>query len=238
MTDQHNEEVHLVAVKVNTRTVREIEDLHTEAVQLATKSIEKAIRIGELLLSVREQFPKRASKGAGFETWVENSLPFSGRMARNYITTYKNRDLIDKEGTLKDNLLRLGTGSKKAIPETASGIEDTTKLAVQAGTWTEADDSEPLDAKDEKKAQELARFFGVDLDKARSWVLSKKKPTKPKKKKAKSTELTKRTLRLAPDLDDILERVARREKKTFAEVAREMLEVGKKTFAKKHGFTV
>jgi hypothetical protein len=238
MTAQDNEEVHLVAVHVSTRTVREIEDLHTEAVQLATKSIEKAIRIGELLLTVREQFPKRASKGAGFETWVEHNLPFSGRMARNYIATYKNRDLIDKEGTLKDNLLRLGTGSKKANPETASGIEEPPTLAGQVGTWTEAEHTEPLEAKDEKKAQELVSFFGVDVNKARSWVQSKKKPSKPKKKKSKSTELTKRTLRLAPDLDDILERVARREKKTFAEVAREMLEVGKKTFAKKHGFTV
>jgi hypothetical protein len=244
MSKTKNEEFQVVAVQVSTRTVQEIEDLHNEAVQLATKSIEKAIRIGELLLAVREEFPKRASKGAGFETWVENNLPFSGRMARNYIATFKNRHLIDKEGTLKDNLLRLGSGAKKAIPETVSGMEEDHEKEVlepiTAGTWTEDTEGNPLEPKDEKKAQELASFFGIDVSKARTWVQSKKKqkPSTKKNKKAKATELQKRTLRLAPDLDDMLERVARREKKTFAEVAREMLEVGKNRFAKKHGFGV
>ena len=81
----------------------------------------------------------------------------------------------------------------------------------------------------------LAEFFGVDLNKARNWVQSKKRQPKPKKKRDKS-KLVPVTIRFTYDEVDIMEKVARKNKLPFAEVAREHHKLGTRAFAKKYGF--
>lgn len=242
MIDAKNE-----IVTVSGDLVKQITELHIEANSLAERAIERAIRVGELLHQVRTSFPKRAGKGEGFEVWVEANLPFSGRMARRYIRAFENRDTIDLSTTLKENLQRLT--SPKPNMDTGVRNEDVPPAteAVRA-TWTEEEaEGEKLgelEPKDERKAKDIAVFFGVDMNKARSWVLSKKNPdTKKGRRKKDKNKLVAVTIRFAPDEVDIMESVARKESKKqgrpvpLAEIAREHHRLGASQFAKKYGVT-
>ena len=66
--------------------------LHNEIIGHLTKSLEKAIRIGELLT---EQ--KRTLKHGDFTNWILDNLPFTDRTARNYMRLYDNRDKLKTE---------------------------------------------------------------------------------------------------------------------------------------------
>lgn len=235
-----------VNVHVESDLVKQIADLHEEANLLAERAVERAIRVGELLSSIRLRFPKRAAKGQGFEQWVEDNLPFGGRMARNYIRAFENKDQLNLGGTLRDNLQRLATS--KPIPETGYRNDEAGEAdALPAdgkvhATWTAAEEDIVLESKDEKKALELAQFFGVDANKARSWVLSKKKPTKAAKpKKQDKNKLVPVTIRFEPVDVEVMEQVARNETKkqgrvvSLAEVAREHHKLGAVRFANKYG---
>lgn len=231
-------------VLVDEDLVKQITELHIEANALAERAIERAIRVGEILHLVRGEFPKRAGKGQGFEAWVEANLPFSGRMARRYIQAFENRDTLDLSTTLKDNLQRLA--SPKSTPDTSVRNEEESLQVTTAvpATWTEQEEGQELEPKDERKAKELAVFFGVDLNKARTWVQSKKRPDSKKgRRKKDKNKLVAVTIRFAPDEVDIMEAVARKESKKqgrpvpLAEIAREHHRLGASQFAKKYGIT-
>ena len=226
------------------RTVDEIARAHEEALSLAERSLERALRVGELLHHVRSTFPKRAGKGEGFETWVESTLPFSGRMARNYIRAFEHRAELNLAVTFKDNLRLLA--APKAIPETGfrndpDEVDSPAPTMEVQATWTASPDTKPLEGKDEAKAQELAVFFNVDVAKARAWVQAKKaKPKKTKRRAQDANKLVAVTVRFAPDEVDMMEAVARAVSKQvgkivpLAQIAREHHRLGSTRFAKKY----
>ena len=74
----------------------EINRLHSEIIEAARTTIEKAIRIGELLT--------RAKRDAGHGTWgswMKSNLNFSERSAQRYMRLFDKRHLV-KSDTLSD----------------------------------------------------------------------------------------------------------------------------------------
>jgi hypothetical protein len=70
----------------------EIVLLHTELTGLAGTVLEKAQRIGQLLVEVREKI------GHGqWLPWLKKNVPFTDRSARNYVAVYEHRDRIKLE---------------------------------------------------------------------------------------------------------------------------------------------
>lgn len=72
--------------------INEILSLHDEISRYLRLSLDKAIKIGELLI---EQ--KKLTKHGEFTTWVSDNLPFTERTARNYMNLYRKRDLLKTE---------------------------------------------------------------------------------------------------------------------------------------------
>lgn len=230
-------------IAVAQEEVEEVNSWHRQNAEAVEESLIRSARIGHKLKQWKEQFPKRAPEGQGFETWVEKNFHFTGRMARNYIRIFENRHLLGQHTTIAGFLDSISTPKKPTNTETISGIvtgeeSSSTENQGQAvgATWQEEGSPEvALEPKDEKKALALAEFFGVDLNKARNWVQSKKRQPKPKKKRDKS-KLVPVTIRFTYDEVDIMEKVARKNKLPFAEVAREHHKLGTRAFAKKYGF--
>jgi hypothetical protein len=80
----------------------EITALHEEIAGHLRTSLEKAIRIGQLLC---EQ--KSSLKHGEFGEWIKVSLPFTDRTARNYMRLYECRDQLKTE-TVSDLSLTQG----------------------------------------------------------------------------------------------------------------------------------
>ena len=72
--------------------VQEIVRLHSEVAIHVRQSLEKAIRIGQLL---SEQ--KQTLKHGEFTQWLEANIPFTDRTARNYMWLYRERDRLKTE---------------------------------------------------------------------------------------------------------------------------------------------
>jgi len=72
--------------------INEIINLHSEVADFLRMSLDKAIRIGELLV---EQ--KRSLKHGEFIPWIKSNLPFTDRTARNYIRLYEGRICLKTE---------------------------------------------------------------------------------------------------------------------------------------------
>lgn len=75
--------------------VQEIVTLHNEIAGHLKMSLEKAIRIGELLI---EQ--KTSLKHGEWLPWIEANLPFSRQTADNYRRCYENKDKLLSVGNL------------------------------------------------------------------------------------------------------------------------------------------
>ena len=73
---------------------REIISRHEAIVSSMRRSIEEAIKIGELLTQVKKKL-----KHGQFLPWIEKKLPFAERTAQNYMRLYVYRD---KTATLAD----------------------------------------------------------------------------------------------------------------------------------------
>ncbi len=79
-------------VNIEKTRTQEIVRLHSEVVDHLRQSLEKAIRIGQLL---SEQ--KQVLKHGEFIPWLEANIPFTDRTARNYMRLYRERDRIKTE---------------------------------------------------------------------------------------------------------------------------------------------
>src|SRR6266446_807004 len=66
--------------------VAEINALHNEIVDLGETALEKAIRIGDLLVANKKAVPH----GAWLD-WIDENLDFGCRQAQNYMTMYERR---------------------------------------------------------------------------------------------------------------------------------------------------
>jgi hypothetical protein len=72
--------------------VQEICGLHDQITSATRKSVEQAIRVGELLWNLKAE--------VGFGNWgafIKEHLPFSERTAQNYLALYKNRRTLKSE---------------------------------------------------------------------------------------------------------------------------------------------
>lgn len=77
----------------------EMRRLHGEILNSLKMSLDKAIRIGELLAEQKEVL-----KHGEFTAWVNDNLPFTDRTARNYMRLFQERDRLKTENIsgLKD----------------------------------------------------------------------------------------------------------------------------------------
>ncbi|MEX0784678.1 MAG: DUF3102 domain-containing protein [Dehalococcoidia bacterium] len=73
-------------------TVAEIVRLHGEVVDSLRLSLDKAIRIGELLAAQKKEL-----KHGEFGPWIADNLPFTNRTAQNYIRLFRYRDKLKSE---------------------------------------------------------------------------------------------------------------------------------------------
>jgi hypothetical protein len=101
------------AVTVPTRAA-EIIRLHDEVTGHLKTSLEKAIRIGELLTDQKESMAHGA-----FTPWVKENLPFTDRTARNYMHLHRERDRLKTE-TVSD----LKTAYKMLSPPKSETFKD------------------------------------------------------------------------------------------------------------------
>ena len=72
---------------VEQSTIEEIKRLHGKLQSLATDALGQAIRIGELLCSM-----KSALGHGRWLQWLKNNVSFSERTAQNYMGVFQKRD--------------------------------------------------------------------------------------------------------------------------------------------------
>lgn len=91
----------------------EIRRLHGEIIDAARTTLDKALRIGELLADVKESLPH-----GQFGPWCAAHLPFTDRTARNYLRLHRERDRLKTE-TVSDlgEAYRLIAGTAPRSPE-------------------------------------------------------------------------------------------------------------------------
>jgi hypothetical protein len=102
----------------------EIRELHADIINAARSTLEKAIRVGELLVEQKTQLEHGA-----WLPWVSQNLPFTDRTARNYIGCYQNRARLKSENVsnLAGAYLLIEGSKKKAITIPAATVaRDTT----------------------------------------------------------------------------------------------------------------
>jgi hypothetical protein len=75
--------------------VQQINDLHAELVTLAQSSLEKAVRIGELLSK-----EKVITAHGRWLPWIKSNLTFSQQTASNYMRLYQHRKKLPTVGNL------------------------------------------------------------------------------------------------------------------------------------------
>lgn len=73
-----------------TAIINEIKDLHELAIGYAKQSIDKAIRIGELLTEQKSKL-----EHGQWIPWVEENLPFNRTQAWKYMNVFENKELPD-----------------------------------------------------------------------------------------------------------------------------------------------
>ena len=78
--------------QIQQSTIQEIVALHNEIDGHLRMSLEKAIRIGELLTEQKDSL-----KHGEFTPWIKDNLPFTDRTARNYMRLYKQKDRLKTE---------------------------------------------------------------------------------------------------------------------------------------------
>lgn len=93
----------------------EIIALHGEIITAARSTLDKAIRIGELLTEQKAQL-----KHGQWLPWVKGNLPFSHNTASRYMSVYARRDEISHSGKFElTDAYRLLAAPARTIPLTA-----------------------------------------------------------------------------------------------------------------------
>lgn len=119
----------------------EITRLHNELVGHLRQSLDKAIRIGELLT---EQ--KATLKHGQWGGWINDNLPFTDRTTRNYMRLYRKRDQLKTENVsdLKQAYLVI------AKPLQLEQLPDEPATELTATQWEELIESLNQDIEDER----------------------------------------------------------------------------------------
>lgn len=213
--------------------VVQLKQLHDETIRTTARAIVLAIQMGEILNRRRAEFPRRAAKGEGFGDWVDENLSFGKRTAWGYIRAYNDRErlLAMPDATLR-MVLGVGSGKSKDTnhddhddhdDDHDNATSDPSNKIVSGKTTPQQ----------EKRARALADFFGVEVAKARSFVLAT--ATKPRQRKPTTDPtVAKRTIRVPTDTDTIIAHVARTTNRPYAVVALELFEIGRKRFVARY----
>jgi len=77
--------------------INEITRLHNEIEESLRMSLQKAIRIGELLSKAKDEL-----KHGEFIPWIEKNLSFTDRTARRYIRIFENQDKVLQAGNITE----------------------------------------------------------------------------------------------------------------------------------------
>ena len=149
----------------------EITELHNEIEDHLRSSLEKAIRIGELLTD-----QKTTLEHGEFTPWIKVSLPFTDRTARNYMKLYRERDRLKTEAVsdLKSayKLLaapKAATGKKwGAFPDgyfdsIRDAINETDNTEDMVRVYNDVRELAQLQAEAEGKLSELRDTEQIDL---------------------------------------------------------------------------
>lgn len=98
--------------EIERNRVDEIIGLHSEICGLLKTSLEKAVRIGELLSEQKASLPH-----GEFGAWIKANLPFTQRTAQNYMRLFDNREQLKNE-----NVSHLSDGYKLLQGTTQKGL--------------------------------------------------------------------------------------------------------------------
>ena len=98
---------------ISPTVILEIKKLHGEINAIGSTAIQKAIRIGELLVGVKEDRPH-----GDFIEWVEKQKMFTRQTAANYMRIFEHRNdpNVKRVLHLKDALQLLSSGPRKSSP--------------------------------------------------------------------------------------------------------------------------
>ncbi|MCW7475543.1 DUF3102 domain-containing protein [Leptospira levettii] len=97
-------------VSKSDQTVKRIIELHESVLGGMKNVLQNAMVLGEELLRIKEDL------GHGnWIPWIEQNLPFSERSARNYISIFKNRELLNRQpiADLKSAIKFLSDGTQE-----------------------------------------------------------------------------------------------------------------------------
>jgi hypothetical protein len=140
-----------VKTLVASNTAIEINKLHKELLDLRETALEKAIRIGELLIANKKAVPHGA-----WLKWIDKNLEFGSGMAERYMRIFDNKDELQNRlpktdlVTITDAYLLL---AKKSDHEPARA-ESEQPAAVATDS-----ESKPADAEPEQKPRRKTRFI-------------------------------------------------------------------------------
>ncbi len=93
----------------------EITKLHQDVLIHLEAALHKGIRIGGKLAGLQSQL----KHSRNYENWINANLPFSTRTARDYVSLYKNRELIEHESDADRLSIR---AALKLISDTAKAV--------------------------------------------------------------------------------------------------------------------
>jgi hypothetical protein len=105
----------------------EINRLHAELCAIGKMSIEKAVRIGELLIGIKEELDH-----GEWLRWLKANISFSQRTAYNYIGLYEHREKFAKFANLTDAYALLMDKQRKRSERTAREKKHKTDKEEQA----------------------------------------------------------------------------------------------------------
>lgn len=109
---------------VTVTNTQEINRLHSEIIEAARTSLEKAIRIGELLSDI-----KSGLQHGGWLTWLKENVAFHDRTARRYIKVYEQRDKLDSVSDLTGAYRLLAASSVDSQGRTAPELREVAPLS-------------------------------------------------------------------------------------------------------------
>jgi hypothetical protein len=92
----------------------EINNLHKKVCGDMRTVLEKAVRVGELLIAQKAKLPH-----GGWDPWIKANLSFSAITVRRYIQCYNNRELLKRSPTIDLTIEQLAKGdkTKAAVPK-------------------------------------------------------------------------------------------------------------------------
>lgn len=115
-----------------------INALHNEIEESLKASLLKAIQVGEYLSNVKEQLPH-----GEFTGWIKDNLSFTGRMARNYMRLFANKDKLqgaDISITEAVKLLQTSDGFADVVQAIDRHLVNAKDHIIDESGYTEAKD--------------------------------------------------------------------------------------------------